>query len=107
MLALAVDLLLFAGRCTARDVCRASVSPAGLGIPPGSRSTLQSMPPARRVGGLAALYLQGRVTSQREAEVMDVVRTPSGGVSSPQLYGYYWSGFSATCSRRLAMLRGP
>lgn len=87
-----VDLLLFAGGDgTARDVC-AVIDPSvtSLGIPAGVKvhSAVFASSPAA-AGQVAASYLRGEITREREAEVMDIDEEEyRREILSARLYGY-------------------
>jgi predicted polyphosphate/ATP-dependent NAD kinase len=92
MLAVGVDLLMFAGGDgTARDIYAAvGTDLPALGIPAGVKihSAVYAANPTS-AGELAALFLQDNVSSIQECEVMDLDEDGvRAGVVAPRLYGY-------------------
>jgi predicted polyphosphate/ATP-dependent NAD kinase len=102
---LGVDLVLFAGGDgTARDIYEAvGLNLVVLGIPAGVKihSAVYATSPAS-AGALAALFLQDRVASLREAEVMDLDEDAvRQGVVSASLYGYLQIPFRTSLVQNL------
>jgi predicted polyphosphate/ATP-dependent NAD kinase len=92
MLAMVVDLILFAGGDgTARNICDAvGVNVPTLGIPAGVKihSAVFGVNPAS-AGALAAQFLSGEIHTLREAEVLDIdEEVYRQGIVSPRLFGY-------------------
>lgn len=111
MLQAGVDLLLFAGGDgTARDICDAVGSEVPvLGIPAGVKihsAAFATTPLA--AGDLASLYLQGRVSALREAEVIDIDEEAlRGGDITVRLFGYLKVPFRTSLIQSLKSASGP
>ena len=111
MLRLDVDLLLFAGGDgTARDIYNAvGLELPALGIPAGVKihSAVFGTTPSS-AGGLALLFLQGKVSTFREAEVMDIDEDAiRQGVVSAKLHGYLKIPFQRRLVQSLKAASSP
>ena len=111
MAGLGVDLVLFAGGDgTARDIYRAvGTDIPVLGIPAGVKihSAVYATSP-KSAGELAAMYLQGRSTALREAEVMDMDEDAvRQGIVSARLCGYLKIPFHRTLVQSLKSASPP
>lgn len=100
-----VDLLLFAGGDgTARDIYKAvGNSIAVLGIPAGVKihSAVFALNP-ETAGELAALYIQGKIRTFRDAEIMDIDENEyRKGILAARLYGYLKVPFKKRYVQRL------